>query len=700
MGVEVPRAKREFPAFRRAGNLPAELTTFVGRDAEVAAVIRLIGSSRLVTLTGAGGVGKTRLALRAAAAAAAGRAWLVELSSLRDPQLLGSIVARTLGVADQTSRPQLDVLADYLRSRELLLILDTCEHLRTACADLARALLRAAPGLRVLATSRQALGLPGEAQLIVAPLPVPDAEAADDALAESDSVKLFAARARDADPAFSLTPGALREAGRLCRMLDGIPLALELAAGRLRTLPLDRLAGGLDDGLVSGGRSPLPNQAQRHQTLRTTIGWSHELCAPAERLLWARLAVFAGQFDASTAADVCADDMLPRDSVERLLGELAGKSIVLRGGGRYRLLDTVREYGLSWLRELGAEDQMRRRHRDHFLALARRCEAEWCGPDQIGWCRTMHRVLPDLSAALDFCLANPAEHETGLDLAGRLWIAWWSCGYIRDGRYYLDRALALGSAGALSSARTRALWARGMLAVSQGDATRAVGFSDEAWALATARRDSTGQGFAAYLRGVATWMSGDVDASATLLRQAADVLARSAAPMGQILALASLVMTCSTRGEAGRAIAAHEEMTAVCFEHGETWGRSYGDYTRAAAELGRGRIDAAARFGAMSLDITYGLGDILGIALTLDLLAATTGAAGHPDRGATLLGAANRMWTDFGLPQLGRAPALAQARDAVERDARERLGDQAFEAAYSAGSGFGVGEAVSYARAS
>jgi len=681
----------------RAGNLPAELTSFVGRDAELAAVIRLLESSRLVTLTGVGGVGKTRLALQAAALQpldAADQAWLVELSALQDAELLENTVASVLGVADQTSVPQLTVLTDYLRPRRLLLILDTCEHLLPACAELVRALLRAAPGLRILATSRQALGVPGETQLTVPPLPTPGPRAAEEAIARSESVILFVERALAVDAGFSLNPDNHQDVSRLCRMLDGVPLALELAAGRLHGLSLGQIMDRLDDRfalLRAKTGSPLP----RHQTLRGAIGWSHELCTPAERLLWARLAVFAGEFELAAAEDVCSDDRLQHDRIADLLCGLVDKSIALRKGDRFRLLDTVREYGLDWLRELGAETEVRRRHRDYYLDLARRGEAEWCGPDQLGWCRRIRRQFPDLRAALDFCFATPAEHETGIEFAGRLWFAWWGCGFVRDGRHYLDRALARGTA--LSAARTRAVWARGMVALVQGDAVMTVALGEELTALSVARRDANGQAFAAYLRGVGAVIQGDVERGTALFREAAAAHARGGAPIGVALALASLTTAYTLRGEFDQAIATHEEQCALCWEHGEVWARSYGDFARAMAELGRGRIDTAVRFARTSLDIKYRLHDRVGIALNLDLLAASAGAGGQPDRAARLLGAAERVWRDFGLPGMGLS-AFAAARRVTEQEARTRLGEHAFEKAYSAGRTLDTDEAVAYAQ--
>ncbi len=326
----------------RKGNLPAEVTRFVGRRRELSQIRDALERYRLVTLRGVGGVGKTRLAVRMAAdvrRSFADGVWLVELSALRNAELLPRTVAACLGLPDQASGDPVDLLADHLADRHLLLILDTCEHLVDACAKLAEALLRAAPRLRILATSREPLDVMGEQALLISPLEVPHPDAP---AAGSDSVTLFVDRADAMMPGFTLTEANQRPVAEVCRGLDGIPLALELAAVRLRTMSIEQIAARLDDRfrLLGTARTSL----NRHQTLSAAVGWSHDLCTPAEQRLWARLSVFPGDFDLEAAEHVCAGDTVAADTLFDTLGRLVEKSIVLceQDGRRYRMLDTIR----------------------------------------------------------------------------------------------------------------------------------------------------------------------------------------------------------------------------------------------------------------------------------------------------------------------------------------------------------------------
>ncbi|HEY9525424.1 MAG TPA: NB-ARC domain-containing protein, partial [Thermopolyspora sp.] len=342
----------------RDGNLPPELTSFVGRAEPLAAVTRHLRSDGLVTITGVGGVGKTRLALRAAHStrqAYPGGVWFVCLSRLRDPALVVATIMAAIGVADST-RPEIDSLADWLSSRTTLLVLDTCEHLVDACGQTITTLLDRAAGLRVLATSRQPIGLPGERLVPVPPLTPPGRRQGDDPFG-NEAVRLFEARASAAVPGFRVTADNVGPVAELCRRLDGIPLAIELAAVRLRTLSVGQILGLLTDRfglLADDGLSSLP----RHRTMRTAIGWSHELCHPAERLLWARLSVFAGDFELDAIRYVCGAPPLSPGEMTRLVAGLVEKSILVshadqHANVRYRLIDTLREYGAEWLGRLG-----------------------------------------------------------------------------------------------------------------------------------------------------------------------------------------------------------------------------------------------------------------------------------------------------------------------------------------------------------
>ena len=411
---------------RVTGNLPAELTSFVGRRGEVAEVRRLLAGSRLVTLTGAGGVGKTRLALRAAAGLARafpGGVWLVRLDQLREEALVAQAVAGALGLQDRAGFSPEGALAGHLAGRRLLLVLDNCEHLVGAVAKLADLLLRAAPGLRVLATSREALTITGEVVLAVPPLGAPDPgqQLILAQLGLFPAVRLFAERAAQVVPGFAVTEANMAAVAGICRRLEGLPLALELAAARLPVLSPAQVGERLGDrlGLLTrGGRA---NPA-RQQTLRASIGWSYELCSRAERLLWARLSVFAGGFELDAAEGICADDRLAAEEVPGLLAALAGKSILTaehRGGvARYRLPEPLREYGRERLEESGEDAVLRRRHRDWHEQLARRADAGWLSPQLTEWTARLFREHANVAAAQDFRQAEPGEAEAGLHQQG------------------------------------------------------------------------------------------------------------------------------------------------------------------------------------------------------------------------------------------------------------------------------------------
>ncbi|WP_131739958.1 ATP-binding protein [Actinomadura roseirufa] len=672
-------------AGRQGGNLPAGLSSFVGRAGELAELARLLDAAPLVTLTGVGGVGKTRTALEAAhriRGRFADGVWLVELSRLRDPVLLPHAVASAMGLHDQGTRPLADVLGEYLAGRSTLLLLDTCEHMADACAVLAETLLAAAPRLRILATGRQPLGVGGEQVLTLAPLPVP-AEGEEDAAgaAEHDGVRLFADRARYAVPGFTVDDANRAVVVRLCRRLDGLPLALELAAPWLRVLPVEAVADRLDDRFRLLARGP-GKEPGRHETLRTAIGWSHELCGPAERLLWARASVFAGGFDRHTVQEVCAGGPLGHADVPRVLARLVHKSILVEEGtgphARYRMLDTVREYGARWLRELGEEPSIRRRHREFHIAQARRAYACWMGGRQVAWYERILAVHPDVRAALENCLAEPEGGEA-LELAGALWFFWYACGFQREGRHYLERALA--ASDTPGPQRTRAAWARGLITLSQGDLAATCECVDTCRA-GTGRAAATA---AAFLEGSALTLSGENVRALEVLRAMEPDPGRGGVEEAVwflergVRAFAHVQL-----GELTEAAALAEESRAGSAERGERCLQAWGDYVQALAELGLGRPVAAAGHARGALEGKRPLHDTWFMALCLDALALAVAAAGDAERAARLIGIGQRIWRAHGLPQLG-SPQLAANRAACERGLRRILGDAAYEAAYARG---------------
>jgi predicted ATPase/class 3 adenylate cyclase len=443
-------------------NLPIQLTSFVGRARELEELQALLLANRLLTLTGPGGTGKTRLALSLAADVLerfADGVWLVELAPLADPTLVPQTVAAALGVREQPGRPILDVLLDSLRPKALLLVLDNCEHLIATCAQVAETLLRAAPSLQLLASSREALGVAGETVFRVPSLPLPDPVQPgqpDDhdrelaALAQNDCVRLFVERAAASSPPFRLTARNAPAIAQIGRRLDGIPLALELAAARTWVLPPDQIVARLDDRfrlLTAGSRTALP----RHQTLLALIDWSHELLSEAERMLLRRLSVFAGGWSLEAAQAVGGEGLGEAGNVlETLetLAHLAEKSLIEveesleAAEGRYRLLETIRQYARDKLVASGEAERVRDRHLEYFVQFAEQAEPHLRGAEQLTWLGRVEREHDNLRTALAWALEG-GKRENALRLAGALYYFWELRGYWSEGQKWLDDALAL-----------------------------------------------------------------------------------------------------------------------------------------------------------------------------------------------------------------------------------------------------------------
>src|SRR5215469_11184620 len=447
-----------------AGRLRGELTEFVGRRSELALVRQALTEARLVTVAGPGGIGKTRLALQAADGARRAfrdSAWLAELGGLRDPALLAPEVARSLGLADRSTRWAVAALSGHLQGKQMLLVLDGCEHLADACAVMADELLRGCPGLRIIATSRHVLGVAGEVTITLPPLGVPaeNGAAGPEELLGYEAVRLFADRAAAVLPGFALDAGNSLAVAGICRALDGIPLAIELAAVRLRSLSPAQILSRLDCRfqLLSGGG---PADQPHHRTLQAALEWSYELLTSAEQAMWRRVSVFAGSFDLDAAEAVCAVGRPTVGQVADLVDALVAKSILLREGqgtARYRLLDTIGEFGLAKLRGLGRERQYRRRHRAWYAALAARQEA--FGPGRAGWIAALDVDHENLRAALRFSLSEPGEAATGAEMACDLWRYWETHGHLTEGRRIL--AALLEKLEHSEPVRRRALWVAG-----------------------------------------------------------------------------------------------------------------------------------------------------------------------------------------------------------------------------------------------
>jgi predicted ATPase/DNA-binding CsgD family transcriptional regulator len=701
----LPSAPRKL-AVNASCNLPAEVTSFVDRRREIAEAKRLLATSRLLTLTGVGGVGKTRLALRVAAGvrrAFADGVWRVELAALQDRTLLEQAVADTVGLCDRSARSPQEVLAGHLRDKQLLLVLDNCEHLVDRCAGLAADLLAAAPGVRILATSRHALRAPGEHILAVPPLPLPDPErpSPPGQLVGTEAIRLFAERAVAVRPGFEITAGNRATLARICRRLDGLPLAIELAAARLQLLSPEQVLYRLDDRfrlLRAGSRAVLA----RHQTLRAVVDWSYRLCSPPEQTLWARMSVFAGGFDLDAAEAVCAGDGIDRDHVLDLLAELVDKSILIREDhdhdlrARYQLLDTLRHYGLDALRAAGAEAVLRRRHRDYYLRLAERSEAEWFGPTQREMAARTRREHANLRLALEFCLTTPGESQTGLRLAAALHFYWHGCGFLAEGRHWLDRALAQDTVS--TSARATALAINAHLAVAQGDVPTATAMAQECRDWAQRWGDKTMLASAVFIQGAIARFSGDTPRAQALLE---DALARFDA-LGEltstvIIAYVTLVGAAVSQGDLARAVALGRHARALCERHGEQWARAYTLYALSLAEWKQGELALASTHAREGLRVVHTFNDTFGTVLLVERLAWIAETAGEYERAAVLLGTANTIWPLVGGQPLFGSQHYLTAHEACEQQARHALGNHAFQAAFRRGADLALDQAVAYA---
>ncbi|MEU8777519.1 AAA family ATPase, partial [Streptomyces sp. NPDC048606] len=670
-----------------AGQTPGAGTSFVGREDELAALRTALDERRLITLTGPGGVGKTRLARQALTAAAGptgpfpeGIHW-ADLSPLPDGALLLDTVADALDLADHTSRSLAEAVRDWIGDRRVLLVLDCCEHLTDAVRDLVGALLDRAPRLVLLLTSREPLGLAAEHVLDLGPLPY--APHAYEALA------LFTARARAVRPAMGppWTPAHLAAARAICARLEGVPLALELAAAQLTDHTVEELADRLTRRI---GALPGPPDARppRHRALRTAIGWSHEWCTPRERLLWLRLSVFGGAFDERAARAVCSAPPLAPDEVPALLEALVAKSVVRRTGppGTHRMLDTIREYGALWRDEAGETDALRDRHAAYFLDLVRAAERDWLGPRQREVYRRIAAGHGDICAALDHHLAtDPAR---AVELAGRVGFFWACCGHLHTARAYLERALAAADPREVDAAgRLRALWALGVALVLQSRQDEAHRIAVGCEALVRARSDLGLDAVldAAYLLGLSHLVAGRPLAARSMAdhvlethpAEPFDSAPRMRCHLLRVFALTGMGLFGDARAEA-------EELRAGCVSRQEYWIRSYIDYQLALISLFEGRPAESAGHARAMLESKRELRETFGTALAFDVLASARAAAGDGTGAAHAFGAGHAYWGAVGHALRG-TPELGPVREEFERAARRALGERAYEAAFQEG---------------
>ncbi|MCI0645594.1 MAG: tetratricopeptide repeat protein, partial [Chloroflexi bacterium] len=668
---------------RRLDNLPIALTSFVGRLGELAEVRRLLGMTRLLTLTGAGGCGKSRLALAVAAEVVAGHpdgVWLVELAALTDGALVPQAVATALGVREEPQRPLTATLVDALQPRAMLLLLDNCEHLITACAQLAQQLLRACPGLQVLATSREALGVAGETTWLVPSLSLPDPHAALSVkqLAQSEAVQLFVERAAAALPTFSLTQTNAPAVAEICRRLDGIPLAIELAAARVKVLAVEQLAARLDDALrllTGGSRTALP----RHQTLRAALDWSYDLLSGPERALFRRLSVFAGGW-ALEAAEAYGRDVL------ELLAQLVDKSLVVvdtqaGNAARYRLLEPVRQYSREKLQEAGETEETQAAHLAFFLRLAEEAEPHLRTAAQPAWNRRLEIEHDNLRVALEWSLIS-GEAEMGLRLAVALHPFWMPLGYYAEARAWLVRLLEMPGARAPTLLRARALSSAYGVTWRLGDYDAARLFIEEGLELRRLLGDR--QGLAWDLGSLANVIGAQGDhetagrfweESLSLAQEVGykDALARALNGLGEIA---------RTIGDYTQAARRYAESLSLYRELDNVEGTALLLHNLGYVRLSQGDAPQAVALFEESLALYQELGHKYGLSMCLVGLAGSATNAGRPVAAARLFGAAAALRAAIGTPD---DPADRAEYERYMAATRARLDEAAFAAAWAEG---------------
>ncbi|MFB9631773.1 ATP-binding protein [Nonomuraea helvata] len=676
---------------------------------------KALSKARLLTLTGTGGVGKTRLAFRMAELLRdkyRDGVEVVELGPLETGDLLEPAVAAALGLQDAS--PDLTgVLVDFLSAKRMLLVLDSCEHMGEVCARFVDRLLRTAPHVQVLVTSRQSLGVYGEQVLKVPPLPVPGpgpgpmapetGRAPDDRLeapgtgrtvrevARHAAVRLFLERAAKVVPDFALDAGNVERVVRLVRRLEGLPLAIELAAARLRTLSLERLADELDkrfDVLATGAPTALP----RHQTLRATMDWSYQLCSAEEQRLWARLSMFPGGADLDTAEDVCSGAGIERLEVLDLLAGLVDKSVLARDESGFRMPESLRAYGSEQLTP-SERRLMRGRFVGHYRELAEAHRIDQLVPDQLERYRVLRQELPNVRGALETCLSEPPLASAGLETASAMWCYWLLSGALTEGRYWLERGLdVVPEAG---RARATALWVDSMLALRQGDAEAALPLLEECHTIARRPGNEDILPYAVRTAGVAAFSSGEGRRGLALLRESI-ALHRALDDMDGVLFSLYFAAAYGSSEDPGQAVEFGEELLELCESHHSLVSRSYAQLVLGMAWWNLGDCARAEALVTAATEFAGASDDRWCLVQCLEVLAWCAGVRQEHERAAELLGAAHALWQAAGAsPERLCYHASSHVRCADQ--ARRALGRAAFTSAFRQGVRLGTGRAVMYA---
>jgi predicted ATPase/class 3 adenylate cyclase len=692
----------EFPPLRSLEtptNLPVRRTSFVGRESEVARVKELLRGPGLLTLTGAGGSGKTRLGLQAAGGLLdeyRDGVFLVELAPISDPRLIPATVADAIGVKAEGRRPALDTLRDQVRDREMLLVMDNFEHV-VAGATVAADLLDAAPRMRILATSREPLRVAGEQELPVPPLSLPDVgEPADlENLARSEAVSLFVQRATSVDPAFRLTEENAAAVAELCRRLDGLPLAIELAASRVKVLSPDAILERLEHRLelLTGGPVDLP---ARQRTLREAIGWSHDLLDDNERTLFRRLSVFAGGWTLESAEAV--GDPKGELGVLEVLGSLVDKSLVERmstgtEGIRFRMLQTIREFGTEQLEEAGETGATRERHAARFLELAEAAEPHLRLVDQKPWLDRLEVEHDNLRAALRWAI-DQGHVDTGLRMVGALWRFWHFHAHLDEGRQWSEEALALPGASERTARRAKALTALGGVAYWQEDLPATRRAYEEALDIARELGDRVAEAEGTYNLAYVPAYEGDNPRAIALIREAHGMFEELGVPRGVADTTWLLAIVARLDGDTTRARDLAEVSLEMHRAHGDRFGTTDALHVLGRIALAQGDLATARSVFLEALAYDEQVENRTGMGIVLDNLAAGESAEGRHLAAVRLAGASDAIKEAAG----GHAPPpfidLPDPRDS----ARVVLGEAAVDAAWEEGQAMTLEQALAYAR--
>ncbi|MGW4757702.1 ATP-binding protein [Streptomyces chartreusis] len=658
---------------------------------------RLLSVSRLVTLSGVGGVGKSRLALHVGKSVRQefpDGVWLVKLAELRDADLLMQTVAISLRLRNEGVG---NAVESFLKDKQLLLVLDNCEHLLEPCKAAVGTLLTAAPRLRILVTSRQALGAEGERILPVPPLSIPDPfqSPPPESAGPYDALRLFGDRAASAVPDFQIDTHNRAAVIGICQRLDGIPLAIELAAVRLRVLSTSQLLDHLDDRfrtLTHGKRAALPHQ----RTLRAAIDWSFELCSSAERAVWENVSVFLGGFDLQAAEAVCTGNA--PQAVSALLAGLVDKSVLIREGeggrARYRLLETIRRYGWDRLAESGRQTTVRVRHRDYFRRLAEQADADWFSPRQVEWGVRLQREQANMRVALEFCLTEPGQARAGLELAGALCVFWSFIGFLREGQRWTQRALALDPES--TAARAKALHGCGWLLTLRGELEVALETIAECHLLAQRLGDASALAYADVWAGSVALYQGDREHASALLAEALECHRANGDLFGVWVSLHQLA-TGSLSPKGRSPVAIGEEALALCEAYGAGRCKPFSLWALGLARWQQDGPRAAIPLLQEALRLHKLLDDPVGGSHTLSVLAYLMADTGQYEKATRLFAGSEAVRNRYGVSPLTDFGYFAEIYNRYEEQSRRALGDEAFLAAFQKGTEFTFDQAVAYA---